>query len=193
MARPAGAPWGDVLVLFAGPGGERDLPARLRARGLAVTAIDTKRGGAGHNVLRPRTGDELLRRVRRGDFDAVFLATPCSSYSVAHRPQLRSRKQPDGLRNAPEEWRAYLAKHNALARWSADAIRAAEAAGAPRRLPAARRVCPRTLYPKPLNGDAAPPPPTSGFAAPRCLWCLGLLGRVCLLPGQVACSAGGAP
>ena len=130
QARPVGAAWGEVLILFAGPGGERDLPARLGARGLAVTAIDTKLGGAEHNVLRPAVGGALLRRVQRGDFDAVFLATPCSSYSVAHRPQLRSRRQPDGLRNAPAEWLAYLAKHNALARWSADVIRAAVAVGA---------------------------------------------------------------
>ena len=116
--------------MFAGPGGDRDLPARLRARGIGVTAVDTKLGGAGHDVLRPEVGDTLLRRIRRGDFDAIFVATPCASYSVAHRPQLRSRRQPGGLADAPHNWRAYLAKHNELARWTALAIDAAHAAGA---------------------------------------------------------------
>jgi hypothetical protein len=38
-------------------------------------------------VLRSEVGDALLRRVRRREFDVVFIATPCASYSVAHRPQ----------------------------------------------------------------------------------------------------------
>ena len=128
---PRGAAWADVLVVFAGPGGDRDLPARLRARGLGVVAVDTKLGGAGHNVLHPDVGDALLRRVRRGEFDAVFLATPCSSYSVAHRPQLRTRRMPDGMALAPANWRAYLSKHNAMARWSAELISAAHDASVP--------------------------------------------------------------
>ena len=127
---PRGAAWAEVLVVFAGEGGDHDLPARLRARGLGVTAIDTKLGGARHDVLRSEVGDALLRRVRRREFDVVFVATPCASYSVAHRPQLRTRRQPSGLSNAPPEWRAYLTKHNELARWSAELIGAAHAAGA---------------------------------------------------------------
>ena len=77
-----------------------------------------------------RSATRLLRRVRRREFDQVFIATPCASYSVAHRPQLRTRRQPDGLANAPPEWRAYLAKHNGLARWTAELIAAAHEAGA---------------------------------------------------------------
>ena len=127
---PRGAAWAEVLVVFAGEGGDRDLPACLRARGMSVTAVDTKQGGARHDVLRSEVGDALLRRVRRREFDAVFIATPCASYSISHRPQLRSRRQPGGLENAPPEWRAYLAKHNALARWTAELIDAAHAAGA---------------------------------------------------------------
>ena len=127
---PRGAAWAEVLVVFAGEGGVRDLPACLRARGLGVTVVDTKQGGARHDVLRGEVGDALLRRVRRREFDQVFIATPCASYSVAHRPQLRTRRQPDGLANAPPEWRAYLAKHNGLARWTAELIATAHKAGA---------------------------------------------------------------
>ena len=127
---PRGVAWAEALVVFAGEGGDRDLPARLRARGIGVTVVDTLQGGARHDVLRSEVGDALLRRVRRREFDTVFIATPCASYSVAHRPQLRSRRQPDGLASAPPEWRAYLNKHNRLARWTAELIGAAHAAGA---------------------------------------------------------------
>ena len=102
-ARRAHGAWATALVVFAGPGHARDLAAQLRARGVRVDAVDTKVGGTAHDVLRPSVGGELLARVRRGEYDAVFIATPCESFSVAHRPQLLSRKQPDGLRNAPPE------------------------------------------------------------------------------------------
>ena len=95
--------WATALVVFSGPGHENDLAARLRARGVRVDVVDTKVGGAAHDVLRQDVGGRLIARTRRGEYDVVFIATPCESFSVAHRPQLRSRKQPDGLRNAPPE------------------------------------------------------------------------------------------
>ena len=122
--------WAKVLIVFAGPGSERDLAAHLRARGLHVVAIDTKQGGEQHNVLRPQPRRHLLDAVRRGDFTSVFIATPCQSYSIAHRPQLRSRRQPLGLQNTPSEWARYLGKHNELAQFTADLVAAAHAAGA---------------------------------------------------------------
>ena len=64
-------------------------------------------------------------------YDAVFIATPCSSYSVAHRPQLRSRRHPEGTPTTTASWAAYLAKHNRLAEWTARLIEAAGAAGVP--------------------------------------------------------------
>ena len=124
------ATWATALVVFSGPGHENDLAARLRARGVRVDVVDTKVGGAAHDVLRQDVGRRLVARTRRGEYDVVFIATPCESFSVAHRPQLRSRKQPDGLQNAPPEWAAYLRKHNALAAWSAQLAAAADEAGA---------------------------------------------------------------
>ena len=130
-ARRAGSPaWASALIVFAGPGHDADLAARLRARGVAVTVVDTKVGGGQHDVRRPAVGERLIGRVRRGDYDVVFGAPPCESYSVAHRPQLRSRKQPSGLQNAPPEWSAYLRKHNELAEWTVRLARAAHEAGA---------------------------------------------------------------
>ena len=132
QAGPSGrsTAWASALVVFSGAGHEFDLAARLRARGITVEAYDTKAGGARHDVLRGGLGRTLEARVRRGEFDMVFIATPCASYSVGHRPQLRARRWPMGLPNAPEAWRHYIAKHNQLAGLSARLIGAAEAAGA---------------------------------------------------------------
>ena len=37
---------------------------------------------------------QILVRVSSGEFDAVFMATPCSSFCVALEPQLRSLDKP---------------------------------------------------------------------------------------------------
>lgn len=128
--RRSGTAWATALIVFSGPGHERDLAARLRARGVAVTVVDTKVGGSDHDVRRAGVGGRLLERVRRGDYDLVFAAPPCESFSVAHRPQLRSRRQKEGLANAPPEWAAYLRKHNELAQWTTELALAAHQAGA---------------------------------------------------------------
>ena len=122
--------WATALVVFSGEGHERDLAARLRVRGFHVTVLDTKDGGAHHDVLRDGVGADLEARILHGDFDVVFLATPCASYSVSHRPRLRQRKRPNGIENVPAEWRAYLHKHNLLGELSARLIIAAHRAGA---------------------------------------------------------------
>ena len=74
-AQPEAA-WAHALVVFAGPGGDSDLPARLRARGMHVTAIDTKIGGYRHDVTRPVVANQLESDVSLGLYDAVFIATP---------------------------------------------------------------------------------------------------------------------
>ena len=123
------AGWATALVVFSGRGHEYDLAARLRARGVRVVTLDTLAGGTAHDVLRNGLGRDVEARVRRGEFDVIFIATPCASYSVAHRPQLRARRRPWGVAAVPEAWRRYLAKHNELARFTARLIQAADAAG----------------------------------------------------------------
>ena len=121
-----------MLVLFAGPcEAESHLPGHLRRAGCDVSAIDTKLGGAAHDVLRAGVGGELLSLVQSAHFDAVFIATPCSSYSVLHEPTLRSDSEPEGIQPVPPEWAAYLAKHNALADFTALALDACRASGTP--------------------------------------------------------------
>lgn len=124
---------GHFLILFAGDDERRDgLPQTLRRQGAKVTAVDTKIGGEAHNVRRTTVRRRFEAEIAAGVYDGVFLGTPCESFSVAHKPQLRSRKSGlRGLANAPAEWRAYLAKHNELADWSAEVIRIAARAGVP--------------------------------------------------------------
>ena len=121
-----------MLLVFAGKA-EHDhaLVHQLRRAGLVVTAIDTKLGGDAHNVLRDGLATRLEQLVRARAYDAVFLATPCSSYSVRHVPQLRSRAQVAGIEPVPPEWQRYVAKHNALADVTARLLVAARDAGVP--------------------------------------------------------------
>jgi hypothetical protein len=117
--------------LFSGDGDRLDgLPQRLRARGATVIALDTKVGGAAHDLTRQSVRVRVEARVRAGEFAAVFMGTPCSSFSIAHKPQIRSRRHPLGLPRGPPEWAAYVAKHNDLAAWSAHVATIATGAGA---------------------------------------------------------------
>ena len=118
-------------MVFAGPGHEYDLATRLRARGTRVVVIDTKIGGYRHDLTRPAVAEALIHSVRALEHDFVFIATPCSSYSIAHRPQLRSRRRPMGVPGVPPEWQHYLDKHNRIGTLTSLLIDAAESAGIP--------------------------------------------------------------
>lgn len=120
-----------VLILFAGPPERADsLAAFMRSLGIRAVCIDTKAGGVAHDVTRPEVAARLMGRVQAGEFAVVFAAPPCQSYSVAHRPRLRSAEHPEGLPVVPDEWRRYVAKHNALTAFTFGLLGAAEAAGA---------------------------------------------------------------
>eukprot|EP00965_Chrysotila_dentata_P071367 2358703-Pleurochrysis_carterae.AAC.1 len=94
-------------------------------------AIDLALGRTDHDVLREDVASRLLGWVGEGRFGAVFLAPPCSSFSVAHQPGLRTREEPEGAQPVPEEWARYLRKHNALANFAARMVAAAGAADTP--------------------------------------------------------------
>ena len=121
-----------ILLCFAGAAEtEHALPRQLRGAGHLVTAIDTRLGGAAHDVQRGGLGRRLEQAVLRGDFDVVFLAPPCSSFSVRHPVRLRSDARPDGVQPLPRGWEAYVAKHNALADFTADMVTACQLAQVP--------------------------------------------------------------
>ena len=74
--------------------------------------------------------DALRARVQAGEFAILIMAPPCQSYSVAHRPRLRSAEHPEGLPTVPSEWRRYLDKHNLITAFTFALADAAEAGGA---------------------------------------------------------------
>ena len=119
-----------VLILFAGPGGRDDsLAAFFRLTGAHVDEVDTKIGGVEHDLTRTHVSDLWINRIVAGDYDAVFAAPPCSSYSISHDPPLRSALEPLGVTPLPSEWRAYVEKHNRLTTFTAAALRAAHDLG----------------------------------------------------------------
>lgn len=124
-----------VLLLFSGPCAEPDtLTQQLVQRGLAVLAADIRYGSLRDDLMQPDAVRRHVRDIEAGVYSFVFVAPPCSSYSVAvddSRPQLRSRAHPRGLPSCPSKWSAYIARHNALADASLACIRAADAAGTP--------------------------------------------------------------
>jgi hypothetical protein len=123
-----------ALVLFAGEAREDNLPEQLGRRGFRVLAVDTARGGQGHDVARPEVWRAIWNLVRSGEVACVFMGKPRASYSVAHRPQLRSRRSPEGIPAAlasDSAWRAYLLKHNRLAALTAELAHLADGLGIP--------------------------------------------------------------
>ncbi|KAL1496543.1 hypothetical protein AB1Y20_014149 [Prymnesium parvum] len=118
-----------LLVLFAGEQRPHDLEHAFTMRGWDVTAVDIKREGAEHNLLRPVVADKLLEAVSLRRFEVVWLGTPCASFSVwktdARYPVIRSRAHPQGVPDGPADWAAYVAKHNELVRLSVTFARAA--------------------------------------------------------------------
>ena len=104
---------------------------QLQERGHRVCAIDTKLGGSAHDVLRSDVRQALLFRLAAGEFDAVFIAPPCSSFSIRRRTKLRSVARPWGVHPIPKGWAAYLDKANGLVRVAIEVMRVARAVGVP--------------------------------------------------------------
>ena len=95
LQRTKGSTHKRVLHLFAGqvnrPG---SLGAAVRALGHECVEIDTI-NGPWHNLLGAELRNAVLLSVKGGEWDAVFMGTPCNTFSVARMndggaPQLRS-------------------------------------------------------------------------------------------------------
>lgn len=129
-----------VLILFSGRRRPDDLAHQLDRLGVSVDVVDLVVDES-HQLLDKAIQHDYVRRVQEGVYDAVFLAPPCSSFCVALEPQLRSWYEPEGITPTPPEWRGYLARHNALARFASLVCLAADKAGVPWAVenPASRR------------------------------------------------------
>ena len=116
-----------MLLLFAGTGPFADI---LAADGAEVTAVDVSLGGEAQDLARATVANHYLLRIAAGEFDLVFIATPCESYSPNHTEALRTVGSPEGVLPLPERARGYITYHNRLAAFTAVAITTASRAGA---------------------------------------------------------------
>ena len=58
--------------------------------------------------------------VERREWDAIVMQTPCSSFSVVQEPgNTHTMSEPEGMARAMTHWRAYLARGNKHARFTA--------------------------------------------------------------------------
>lgn len=125
---------GRLLVVFAGGPKVGDMRHAASMFGVAAEAVDVLDGGWRHDVLAPEVFRKLLGRVQRRVYDVVWVAPPCSSFSVLHlrtgRERLRTRAEPEGVQRLSGQQREYVRPHNALAGKAAQLARAAFATGA---------------------------------------------------------------
>ena len=102
-----------ALSLFSGPYARSDgLSSYLRTYGWSVDQIDNdgeRGGGWQHDLLNDATYADVLAKANSGRYDAVMIAFPCSTFSIARffdaskdgsdsgPPPVRDRDNPDGL------------------------------------------------------------------------------------------------
>ena len=112
---PPLAPDKPVLVVFSGKPRDHNLATALRALGLRAIEIDTHIAGRTHDLTRECVLTWLENQLESGALAGAFIATPCSSYSIAHKPLRRTLADPYGNVSLGKEWALYMYKHNLLA------------------------------------------------------------------------------
>ena len=123
-----------LLYIFAGPSRPLDGFATLAAAaGYDTTEIDLERGDPSHDLRKRENRERLLLELRAGDYAAVLVATPCTTFSVAHGNRtdgafqhgLRSARYPSGPEWLDEDTRRLLDEHDTLVAFSAEVLGAA--------------------------------------------------------------------
>jgi len=142
------------LEVFSGSG---RLASKIRAMGYAALAIDVKHG-THMDVLRPEVQQLLTAWIRSGVVWAVWLGTPCTTWSVAHTtPVVRSAAYPWGIPGLPSKHAEAVSTGNKTARFTAQIIKVCQAHNVPVCLenPASSRLwkCPAIAGLLPLASD----------------------------------------
>ena len=120
-----------AIVLFSGScQAEVHLPGALADAGFTVEAVDIEIHDTLHDLADATVTEPILTRIRGGVFDVVTLATPCSTFSILNEPPLRIKRDPEGHQKTDRKTRARLDAANQLVAFTAEAITAADAAGA---------------------------------------------------------------
>ena len=117
-----------VLILFSGPYRRPDgLAAFLRQQGLHVTLLDNDKthGNAADDITDDKVFEDILLRIKNGHYLAIFAAPPCSTFSISRffesldaedggPPIVRTRDEPEGLNDTPEDHKAELVRANLI-------------------------------------------------------------------------------
>ena len=133
-----------VLILFSGSYDRQDsLAAYLNSYGVSTEVVDNdtdKGGGSNHDILNDAFYNDLYKRTKAGEFDAVFTAPPCSTFSVSRfigandaidggAPVIRNRKYVTGLPTVPPAHKKELRTANRIVRRTASLLEAANKHG----------------------------------------------------------------
>lgn len=108
-----------MLVVFSGAPKVGDLGQAAREMGVTVKTVDILEGGHEQDVLRESVFSTLAEGVAAGAYDVVWLAPPCSTFSVLHlrraaRPY-RTREEPSVVSGLSSVRQARVREHNELA------------------------------------------------------------------------------
>ena len=106
-----------ILILFSGPSSTvKRLKTSILARNprCKVTEYDILNDDILQDLLDKRVQASVISDLIHGKYSRVFIALPCSSYSIVQGQQLRSVEQPRGIEPFPKKWARYINKHNRL-------------------------------------------------------------------------------
>ena len=110
-----------ALLLFSGPYRRPDgLAAKLRAKGWSVDQLDRLEGGYAADIRNPSVFSRIVSMLAAGEYGAVFLGIPCSTFSVCRirsvpdggPPQVRNSTHPYGIPHLEAGWEREVAASN---------------------------------------------------------------------------------
>ena len=111
-------------------GGAEGVARALRARGFACKSFDISQGPLG-DLSRRSVVRRICKLLRAGQCRGVMLAPPCTTFSIARRPALRSMLRPWGLEGLSDKDTLQLAVANRLIQSTLTILHVAEATCTP--------------------------------------------------------------
>ena len=89
-----------VLILYPGPDHPESLASVLRGRGHHAERYEYLDDPVRQDLEDVDLQAQIIGSVEQGEWDAVVLQTPCSSFSVAQEPAIRTLGEPGGTAEA---------------------------------------------------------------------------------------------
>ena len=117
------------LILYPGPDHPESLANVLRGRGHHAERYEYLDDPVRQDLENADLQVQVIESIERGEWNAVLAQTPCSSFSVAQEPAIRTLGEPGGTAEAMPHWERYLARGNAHAQFTAAVCTAAAKAG----------------------------------------------------------------